>query len=361
MPRAKKQHLKKRPDGRYACRYKDQWFYGITEEETLQAREEYKKAEAQQALLRRNGQTVGEYASEWLPVHKAGVKDSTYNSYASVLQHALPLISSLPLKQVSSDDIASTFAALAGQSASYIHKARILLTAIFDSAVDAGFILKNPCRATSVKPPKGTRGTHRALTAEEVKLIQETPHRMQAAALVMLYCGLRRGEALALTADCIHDGYIHVERSVYFVSNQPLISTPKSEAGSRRVPVPDLLLPFLRGYDGYITGGDKPLTETAFSRGWENYMKTLSAAAGHPVSFRAHDLRHTFCTMCRDAGVDIHQTQIWMGHSDIHLIVSVYDHPGAGREADAFSQFQALIRSQNGSQNANAPHLTLVS
>ena len=29
MPRQKKQHLKRRKDGRFACRYKDQWFYGF--------------------------------------------------------------------------------------------------------------------------------------------------------------------------------------------------------------------------------------------------------------------------------------------------------------------------------------------
>ena len=37
MPRPKKQHLKQRADGRYACRYRDQWFYGLTEGEALEA------------------------------------------------------------------------------------------------------------------------------------------------------------------------------------------------------------------------------------------------------------------------------------------------------------------------------------
>ena len=39
MARPKKQHLKPRPDGRYVCRYKDQFFYRATEDEALQARE----------------------------------------------------------------------------------------------------------------------------------------------------------------------------------------------------------------------------------------------------------------------------------------------------------------------------------
>ena len=32
MPREKKQRLKKRKDGYYVCRYKDQWFYSLDED-----------------------------------------------------------------------------------------------------------------------------------------------------------------------------------------------------------------------------------------------------------------------------------------------------------------------------------------
>ena len=44
MPRVKKQHLKRRADGRYRCKYNGVQFYGATEEETLAAREAYKLA-----------------------------------------------------------------------------------------------------------------------------------------------------------------------------------------------------------------------------------------------------------------------------------------------------------------------------
>ena len=45
MPRQKKQHLKRRKDGRFACRYKDQWFYSADPDEALAMREEYKRLE----------------------------------------------------------------------------------------------------------------------------------------------------------------------------------------------------------------------------------------------------------------------------------------------------------------------------
>ena len=46
---------------------------------------------------------------------------------------------------------------------------------------------------------------------------------------------------------------------------------------------------------------------------------------------RCHDLRHTFCTMLYDAGVDVKTTQRWLGHSDIQTTMSIYTHLSAKR------------------------------
>lgn len=353
MPRIKRQRLKRRSDGRYCCKYHDIQFMGNTEEEALQAREEYKRQEAERIYMRSDQQTVKDYADYWLPIHKADVKDSTFNAYKSILAHVLPPIADLRLSEVTSDDIAEMFSKLKGMSASYIHKARILTTAIFQSAVDAGYILRNPCAASSIHPPKGTRGTHRTITDEERQLILTVPHRMQLMALIMLYCGLRRGEALALTADDIHGDELTVSRGVSYTSNKPIISSPKTEAGKRTAPIPDVLQPFLRGLSGFIVTGANGhiMTEQAYQRGWESYNKALSAAAGHPIEIRAHDLRHSYCTMLRDAGIDMHQAIIWMGHANEKMILHIYDHVTDQRTQTSVDQIETmLLNSQNDSR-----------
>ena len=45
-----------------------------------------------------------------------------------------------------------------------------------------------------------------------------------------------------------------------------------------------------------------------------------------------YDLRHSFCTMCRDAEVEINTCIKWMGHSDATMILSVYDEVTHTRE-----------------------------
>ena len=97
------------------------------------------------------------------------------------------------------------------------------------------------------------------------------------------------------------------------------------------------------------------MSETAFQRGWESFLHALSIAAGHPVIIRAHDLRHTYCTMLRDAGVDIHQAIIWMGHADEKMILRIYDHPGRTREEEAKTRLNFAFGMQNGMQNQDGP------
>ena len=53
------------------------------------------------------------------------------------------------------------------------------------------------------------------------------------------------------------------------------------------------------------------------------------------IDIRPHDLRHTYCTMLRDAGIDMHQAIIWMGHADEKMILRIYDHPGEERETES--------------------------
>ena len=349
MPRPKRQRLKRRKDGRYCCTYHGKQFLGRTEDEAFAKREEYKRQLAAERYLRSDQQSVGEYADYWLPVHKADVTPNTLHGYQSILAHVLPPIADMTLAEITTDDIAEVFARLSGMSASYIHKARILLKAIFQSAVDAGYLLRNPCAAESIKPPKGTRGTHRAITDEERQLILDTPHRMQLPALIMLYCGLRRGEVLALTAADFLGDQLLVTKAVTFRGNRPVVGKTKTDAGNRRVPVPSILRPFLADLSGPVAKGatGQPMTEQAWQRGWEGYLRALSAAAGRPVSIRAHDLRHSYCTMLRDAGIDMHQAIIWMGHADEKMILRIYDHPGYTREQDAKNRLNQALSMQS--------------
>lgn len=350
MPRAKRQHLKRRSDGRYACRYKDKWFMGYTEDEALSAREEYKRQEQAGEAVRSNP-TVAEYAAKWLPLYKTGVSEKCYADYRKQLDALEPIGSTL-IRDVTADDARTVYLHFKGYSQSTIKRARMLYIAMFDTAVENDLIRKNPFRGKFAQPDRGHEGTHRTISEEERDLILAVPHRMRTGALLMLYAGLRRGEALALKYDDIKDGWVTVSQAVRFNGNAPILTDPKTEAGKRRVPIPMVIKGQLHG-EGWVIPSAKgqQCTETAFSRGWENYMTVLSRAAGHPISIRCHDLRHSYCTMLRDAGVDMHQAMQWMGHADEKMILRIYDHITNKRTTEEQKKVEKILSGrQNGRQ-----------
>ena len=351
MPKPKKQHLKKRKDGRYKCSYAGMQFYGMTEEEALQKRDEFKKAEAE-GRFRQGDPTVQDYVSKWLPLHKADVSSKCYNDYAKQFEALCEVIGTKKLHAVTVDDAAAVWKHYQGYSASTVKRSRMLFIALFDSAVENDLCRKNPFRGKYAQPPKAPAGSHRALTDEEISLILNTPHRMQLAALVMLYSGLRRGEVIALSMKDVNlsSGTITVNKAVRFDGNRPVVTKPKTAAGNRTVPVLSVLRPFLQDHIGLLLSTEKGgiMTDTAFKRCWDSYLLHLSKTAGHPVTIRPHDLRHTYCTLLADSGVSIKQAMIWMGHADEKMILHVYDHITDKRTQTSIDQIEKnLLKVQN--------------
>lgn len=358
MPRQKRQRLKRRKDGRYCCVYKGRQFMGNSEDEAFAKRDEFKRQE-KAGEYRRENPTLQEYADKWLPLHKSGVSEKCYNDYKKQLDALVSVIGELPISDVTVDDAASVWQHYEGYSASTIKRAKMIFTALFDTAIENELIHRNPFRGRYAQPPKAPSGTHRALSEDEQRLIRETPHRMQLGALIMLYAGLRRGEALALTMNDIDlkAGTISVSKAVRFDGNCPVITTPKTAAGTRTVPILSVLRPYLENRSERIlsAANGEIMSETAFTRCWESYILHLSKAAGHPINIRPHDLRHTYCTMLRDSGVDMHQAMIWMGHADEKMILHIYDHISEKRTQNSIDQMEkTLLNMQNDMQAKKA-------
>lgn len=242
MPR---QHLKQREDGRYRCKYDGVYFYGNTEREALAARDAYKRRQSDGLRRDADSITVGEYAAQWLPIHKHAVSAKCYNDYAKQMDRLIATLGTLRLIDVKPTDIQRLWAHYDGYSASTIKRSRQLFYAMFDTAMDDGYIRTNPLKSQHAQPPKGYSGTHRAITQEERdRILANSDHPFHAAVMTMLYAGLRRGEALALDIDRDVDFInhcIYVREAIRFDSNQPIVSDPKTEAGRRVVPMVAIL------------------------------------------------------------------------------------------------------------------------
>lgn len=143
-------------------------------------------------------------------------------------------------------------------------------------------------------------------------------------AYLMLYSGLRRGEALALKWEDCYDGYIHVRHHIIFKTDGSAVDMPfaKTEAGVRSVPIFEPLRPYLehsKRKKGYIFNrGGKPLSYSWYLTDWKHYV------TDNHIECTPHQLRHAFCTTCYESGVDVKVCAAWMGHANISTTMDVY-------------------------------------
>jgi len=393
--------LSARSDGRYQAKYHGKYFYGSTPAEARRKRDEYKARELM-GVREAPKVTVRAYAGKWLPTAKAGVTQKVYNDYAGLLDKVIAAMGDMQLLEVTPTDVKAAYNTLIGMSDSTIKKLRMLTVSMFDAAVEDGLIRTNPARSKAARPHKGTVGTHRILTPEELQLVRTVDHRCRPFAMAMYYAGLRRGEALALNVSRDVDfraNVIHVRQAVRFESNRPVLVDPKTEAGSRDIPLlPPLktALKFLKGLLLSMPDGTH-CTEQAFSRAWESYNNALSRAANggmqrrwwgrtkkhkellarradlmaagrkseadalvipeyKEISLRCHDFRHSYCTNLCDAGVDLHVAIQWLGHADEKMILQIYDHVTPARIRAAISNASSHFGCQNGRQIYRVTH-----
>lgn len=394
MPRQKKQVLKRRKDGRFACRYKDQWFYSaVSSDDALAQREQYIRQKKSGDYQNRSV-TVFDYGVNWLKIAHPAVSEATYRGLSIHLQHLVNRLGNTPICDVKPLQIKEVYSTeYQNVSNSYLKGAKQLFCALFDSAVADGICRINPARQKSAQPHKGTEGGHRAITEQEREWINTycKDHRAYPAIITMLYAGIRPQEAKALKIEKAYDpaeGVLHINQTAHRKGNNQYEITNKGKTrnADRDVPVFPPVQAALDGKKGLLitTAKGKQITATTWRNAIDSYRTCMETAINgiqkrwygktkeqkklaekgelKPwIKFTVvpYDLRHSFCTMCRDADppVELHTCIEWMGHADATMIMKIYDEVSDNRsKAEAERLKKTLFRSQNGSQKQNPSH-----
>ena len=102
MPRQKKVKPTKRADGRYCCRYKEQWFYHEDPDECIRMRDEYKEREKQGRIA---SWFVKDYAEKWLDRSFPEVTPSTKRGLKTHLKKLIDAIGDMAIAEVKPSNI----------------------------------------------------------------------------------------------------------------------------------------------------------------------------------------------------------------------------------------------------------------
>lgn len=306
--------------------------------------------------------TFEDWTKSWLTIKKSEV---SYGRYMCYIYNAEKYHSLFPysITKLKTYDFQRVILELAKKNpntgkptaAETLKQIKSTATQICRLAIENRVMDYNPVNA--VKIPKSLpKEPKKALSQQQRHWICNTPHRMQLFAMIALYAGLRRGEALALNWSDIdlEKGTININKSIHFQGNTPILThSAKNTTSIRIVYIPSILIDFLQKEKQnskknhstllFTTKSGNLMTQSSFRRGWESYMIELNLKYGTflkqakskfqpqkiPLSipyFTPHNLRHTFATMLYLSGVDIMTAKDQLGHANIQTTLNIYTH-----------------------------------
>ena len=326
-------------------------------------------------------ETVADYLRRWLKdfAPMGCVSGSALERYGRIIEaNIIPTLGGVRLQKLTTAQVQSLYSYLlsdgrrngeAGLSKRTCHHIHVLLSSAFSTAVDQGYIQRNPC--AKAKAPKFKKAKISYLTDEETAVMLKASERIRSDNLRTLIglavtSGMRRGEMLALSwANVDLDGQtVTVEQTLDEVGSVLRLKQPKSDSSHRTIEIPGMTVEILRQHRAR-----QAEYRMRLGRPDDNWfvfetprVQSDGAVEFHPCRPRwatiafarfirrtpvtrvtLHGLRHTYVTSALMAGKNIKVISELAGHSSIKVTLDVYGHvlPGKGRDI-AESQEQRL-------------------
>lgn len=348
-------------------------FYGKTRTEANRKRDEYK---AKMAIgIIDSKISVADWVDTCLRLYRTNVNPAYAKGDAVPYNRLKAALGKKQVAEVREADLQALINMLDGTSSSNIKKYYQAFFRVFEKARTNRLIFINPAEGLDL--PEGTKGTHRALERWETDCILKNwnQHRCGLWAMLMLLCGLRRGEMMALRWENIdmEKKQLRVREVAVIASNKSKIEErAKSISGLRILPICGPLWealntvpPEKRAGLVCVSAKGEQISGSAFDRGWDGFNLAMQRILnGEPVVQQgrretletkiakaekegrqyiifdtlAHDLRHTFATALYDADVPVKAAQYYLGHADVRMTLDLYTHLSQEREKTSRSQ-----------------------
>lgn len=239
-------------------------------------------------------------------------------------------VGDMPLQSVTPDVIEGGLVSmrLNGASGTYLSSVYGSLRGMLAYALKAHDVPYNPM--DGVERPIADTKPKRALTRHQIAALvdQLDPRDMYGCAIGLIAtCGLRRGEVVALTWSCVHDGLLEVRKS-------------KTDAGIRLIPLMpwavdalterrEALAASLERFGMEVSDGmpivandaAEPITPHHLGVWWQKHRSGYGLEG-----WTLHELRHSFSSLLAASGASPKDIQELMGHSSPDTALRIYTH-----------------------------------
>ena len=265
---------------------------------------------------------LGELLSQWLMLTSSRCRPATVQCYRSALNH---VPEEMLVTEVTSVSPAMWEAALCACAAQYPRQAQLMHAALrkcWNDGQRLGLIPLDYTPYRNVLVPKHRPRPINYLLPEELSsyaaAAQATPAALPL--LLVLPCGLRRGEAMGLK-------WLQIdERGMLMRIDSQLVNghdaPPKSRTSDRLVPICAEILTIIKKFgdidEKYCYNGGVDRLYAAH--------KAALAAAGINAHVTLHGLRHSCATAALASGADIKTVQRILGHATFAITADTYCH-----------------------------------
>jgi integrase len=218
-----------------------------------------------------------------------------------------------------------------GFSFTIVDHCRTMLKAVFEEALDADLIGKNPARKL-VNPE--TRESEKSVLPklQARQLLEALPFRDRLMAAIAAFCAMRPGEIFGLRWSSWRADHFQIEGTAWRGTLRP--GKAKTKGSKAPVTIPDVLLPALQMWREQHA--DAPAYALIFPSGKgtpmrpENWLrrsvKPIAKAAGITVPVNFQVLRRTFATNAQGLG-NVKDVQTHLRHANIATTLGVYTQP----------------------------------
>ena len=324
--------------------------------------------------------TVQVWMETWLEEYLGNVKEATRFLYRKNTEnYIVPHLGSVKLEALTAPMIQSFYNNLVNPrdqdsrplSPKTVKNIHGVLHKALQKAVLVGYIRGNPSDACTL--PKVIRKDIHPLDEEQIRLFLEAiaDHPHELLYKIALFTGLRQGEILGLSWDCID-----FEHSTLLVrqqlrreqekGGQYYITTPKNGKSRTLTLAPSVLQlfrlqklhqNFLRALAGEEWNNTENMVFTNQTGGYLSYrtvydcFKRIVKKINLPET-RFHDLRHSYAVASIQAGDDIKTVQENLGHATASFTLDVYGHVTAQMRQNSADRMEKFIRELSGAQSA---------
>lgn len=299
--------------------------------------------------------TVAQAADLWIQAAEAKDRErSTIKQYKEWAElHIKPLIGSKRLSQLSMPAV-ETFKDVLLQTRSPAMAGKVVrgLSSIITEAQRRGLVAQNVAKGVKVIRSRRDRGKVTIPSREDVRALlaiaaaDEKLPALYPMLLTVALAGLRSSELRGLRKDNLDlkRGEIHITQRA---DQWGVIGSPKSEAGTRTIPIPPVLVAELRKWMlraplselGLLfpnSDGGVRLHSNLLNREYwpaqvrAGLVRPAPAADDEEPRSRArydfHALRHYAASAWIKQRVDLKRLTTWLGHSSVQITLDTYGH-----------------------------------